>query len=144
MELNPFPRLANDLADFYSANQWPLLVLCFCGAGLLVHWHTHWKTKYKRIMKTTFHHCGLFVNTKKGNRTTPLYPLFIAFDETDEEYMIMKYHLRPGMSLTQFEDRKKHFEAAFNTKVIIYGKGKHVIFKIRKIPYDEPGVDQEL
>lgn len=136
--------MLDKLAGFYAAHQWTLLLLCFCGLCAYVLWRTHWKTKYKRIMHTTFHNCGLFVRLEKGGRVTRLYPLFDEFDESDSEYMIMKYHLRPGLSISQFEDKKKHLEAAFNSKVIVYGKGKYVIFKIKKAPYDEPGIYPEL
>jgi len=137
--LNPFAPMFDAMSAFYTAHRGALLLFLFCLAGLGVLRQAHWKTKYRRTMKTVFHRCGLFVKQQKFLGATVLYPLFESFDDTDEEYTIMKYHLRPGQSLSQFEEKKKHFEAAFNSKVIIYGKGKYVFFKIRKVPYDEPG-----
>lgn len=140
MDIIPFPQAIRNVIYMYHHNQMLVLLLLFCCFCCYLLWRTNWKTKYKRMMRTIFHHCGLYVRSDQNHRQTRLYPTFIAFDESDEEYTMMRYHLRPGQSLGQFEDKTKFIEAAFNRKVIIYGKGKYIIFKIRKTPFDEPGI----
>lgn len=140
MDIIPIPSSIRQIVAFGSSHQTAMFFLLILGLACYMLWRSHWKTKYKRTMRTIFHLCNLYVRFDHKNRQTRLYPTFIAFDTSDEEYTIMKYHLRPGQSLGQFEEKTKYIEAAFNRKVIIYGKGKYVIFKIRKIPYPEPGL----
>lgn len=87
-------------------------------------------------MKATFERTGLFVKMERGSRTVKLFPALIRFSEKiDDHYYVFEYELRPGMAIHQFEDKKKFFEAAFNAKAIVNGKGSWLEIKIHKVPY---------
>jgi hypothetical protein len=140
MIFNPFSSYYDRFTAFYAAHSLQLWLLFLCAALLYLLWHTHWTTKNKRTMKQVFLRCNLFIKQEKGRNVSRLMPMFHSIDNQDNDYLIMKYLLRPGLSLPQFEEKKKFIEAAFNSKVIIYGKGKFVYFKIKKQPFDAPGI----
>jgi len=143
MEWIPLPRFVRDLSQIYRDHSVQILVAAAVLLVVYFAWYTHWRTRYRRLMRASFAQCGLYGEVRKPGGTARLYPLFDSYDNSDEEFLVMKYHMRPGMAVQQFEDKKKQFEAAFNRKVVIYGRGKYIFFKIRKIPYDEPGIYNE-
>lgn len=87
-------------------------------------------------MKSVFERTSLYVKTERGKRVSKLYPALLRYSDTaDEEYDVFEYRLRPGMAVQEFEEKKKYFESAFNSKTIVNGKGSWLEIKIRKTPY---------
>jgi hypothetical protein len=143
MIFNPFSSYYDRFTAFYSVHSLQLWLLILCAAILYLFWHTHWTTRYKRIMRQVFIRCNLYTKYEKGRNVSRLMPVFHSFDNGDTDYLVMKYWLRPGLSLPLFEEKKKYVEAAFNSKIIIYGRGKFLFIKIKKQPFDEPGIYPE-
>lgn len=98
-------------------------------------WRMHWRSRYARRMKQTFELTNLFVKPRKDK----LFPELISLSKQEDElYYVFRYRLRPGMSIPQFEDKKKLIEAAFNAEARVFGKGGIVTIKVKKEPYPVP------
>lgn len=136
MLLNPFDSSLDSISFFLEANRGKLLALSVILTFFFYLWYSSNKNRNVRKMRATFERTGLFVKIDRGKRTVKLFPALIRFSEKiDDEYYVFEYELRPGMALHQFEDKKKFFEAAFNAKAIVNGKGGRLEIKIHKTPY---------
>lgn len=112
------------------ADRWMWLAALAAAALLL--WRSRPRSKLARRMKGTFEHAGLFVQHRK----TKLFPVLLGIAEREDEWFyVLRYQLRPGMSVAQFEDKRKVIEAAFHAETKVFGNGGVVTIKIRKQPY---------
>jgi len=112
------------------AERWWWLV----AAALIAYggWRSHWRSRYARRMRQTFELTNLYVKPRKDK----LFPLLLSLsNKEDDLYYVFRYRLRPGMSVAQFEEKKKMFEAAFHAETKVFGKGGVVTIKIKKRPY---------
>lgn len=135
MTANPlFP--VDQLLSFMEANQWQLTALAIIGSAMFSMWYFSIRNRRIRTMKSIFERTQLYVKIERGKRQTKVYPALVRFSQTsDEEYDVFEYEIKPGMAIHQFEEKKKYFEAAFNSKAIVNGKGSWLEIKIRKTPY---------
>ena len=118
--------------DGLAAALRPWLVPAAAAAALYFLWRTSWRSRYTRIMRKTFDAANLYVRPKKDK----LFPQLISLSATEDElYYVFRYRLRPGMTVSQFEDKKKWFEAAFHADAKVFGKGGVVVIKIKKEPH---------
>ncbi|WP_199620391.1 hypothetical protein [Paenibacillus alkalitolerans] len=115
-----------------AANKYRWFAVIAIGVFMYGLWRSHWRTRYARRMKQTFDNANLFVKPKKDK----LFPELIALsDREDNDFYVFRYRLRPGMTIAQFEEKKKVFEAAFHRKAEVYGKGAILTIKIKKYEY---------
>ncbi|WP_010269995.1 hypothetical protein [Paenibacillus senegalensis] len=135
MNGNPFYQVERLIA-FVQANQWQVSALAMIGLGIFAMTFFSIRNRRLRIMKSVFERTSLYVKVERGKRVSRLYPSLIRYSDTvDEEYDVFEYRLRPGMAVQEFEEKKKYFESAFNSKAIVNGKGSWLEIKIRKTPY---------
>jgi len=110
------------------------------GAMLYGAWRTHWRSRYVRLMKKTFEATNLFVKPKKDK----LFPQLISLSAAEDElFYVFRYRLRPGMTVPQFEDKKKFFEAAFHAEAKVFGKAGVVTIKVKKQKHPVPPTSAE-
>jgi hypothetical protein len=116
---------------------WFLIVsLVIVGIGA---WRMNWRNRYARRMKQTFENSNLFVKPQKDK----LFPYLISLsDKEDELFYVFRYRLRPGMSLPQFEEKKKMIEASFHAETKVFGKGGVVTIKVKKQKHPVPMTEQ--
>ncbi|WP_274361823.1 hypothetical protein [Paenibacillus thermotolerans] len=89
----------------------------------------HWWFKYQRIMKQVFENTNLYVKPKHEKK----FPLLLSLsNRKDDVFLEFHYKLRPGMTISQFEEKKKAIESAFNREAKVFGKGNHLIIKVKK------------
>ena len=126
-----FPSFGETLGAWWAwAAKWYWLGIAAVFSFAL--WRMHWRTRFARKMKQTFDLTQLYVRPKKEKQFPQLLSLS---DREDELYYVFRYRLRPGMSVSQFEDKKKWIEAAFHAETLIFGKGGIVTIKVKKEPY---------
>jgi len=102
-------------------------------------WRTHWRSRFARRMRLTFEMCNLYIKPRKDKR----FPELIRLSKRDDElYYVFRYRLQPGMSVAQFEEKKKMFEAAFHAETKVFGKGGIVTIKVKKEKYPVPLSDR--
>ncbi|HZG57637.1 hypothetical protein [Paenibacillus sp.] len=107
---------------------WPIAV----AAVLYGAWRSHWRSRYARRMRQTFEVANLFVKPKKDK----LFPQLLTLTATEDDlFYVFRYRLRPGMSVPQFEEKKKIIEAAFHAETKVFGKGGVVTIKVKKQPH---------
>lgn len=118
--------------------QWFWLVAA--AAALYGAWRSHWRSRYVRLMKRTFEATNLFVKPKKDK----LYPQLISLSAAEDElFYVFRYRLRPGMTVPQFEDKKKFFEATFHAEAKVFGKAGIVTIKVKKQKHPIPPASAE-
>ena len=126
-----FPGAGSWLAEAPGfAERW----IWFVAAGLILYgvWRSHWRSRYARRMRQTFELTNLYVKPRKEK----LFPLLLSLSaKEDDLYYVFRYRLRPGMSVGQFEEKKKMFEAAFHAETKVFGKGGVVTIKVKKQTY---------
>lgn len=126
-----FERTLDAIVAWVDRWMW-LAALCVV-AWLM--WRSRWRPKLVRRMQRTFEHAGLFVQHRK----TKLFPVLIGVtDREDEWFYVFRYQLRPGMSIVQFEEKRKVIEAAFHAETKVFGHGGVVTIKVKKQPYPFP------
>lgn len=107
---------------------WVAALAAVCWAA----WRSHWRSRYARRMRRTFEMANLFVKPKKDK----LFPQLLSLSAAEDElYFVFRYRLRPGMSLSMFDDKKKFIEAAFHADTKVFGKGGVVTIKVKKEPH---------
>jgi hypothetical protein len=126
-----FPSLGEWTAvvSAYTNRVFALVVL-----GIIVYalWRQYWRNWYPRRIRQTFENLNLFVKPKKDK----LFPQLIDLSSReDANFYVFRYRLRPGMQISQFEDKKKMFESAFHRKAEVFGKGAILTIKIKKNEY---------
>ncbi|MFD2613207.1 hypothetical protein [Paenibacillus gansuensis] len=118
-----------------QANSRQLLLFILVTAAFILLWRSSWNNRYRRIMKTTFERTQLYVTVTRSNKKThKLFPsLYRISENEDPEYYIFEYKLPIGMTVKQFEEKKKFFETAFDSKAVISGEGLILSIKIKKV-----------
>src|SRR5690606_38163264 len=110
----------------------PWLIPAAVAAAAYLFWRGTWRSRCLRLMRQTFDSANLYVKPKKNK----LFPQLISLSaDEDELYYVFRYRLRPGMTVSQFEEKKKYIEAAFHADTKVFGKGGVVIIKIKKEPH---------
>ncbi|ANE48263.1 hypothetical protein SY83_20440 [Paenibacillus swuensis] len=119
---------------YAEVNKVQLTLLLLNAAGLFTLWYTYWKTRFIRLMRTTFERSNLYVTvTKPNKKVRKLYPRLTKLsDQDDPEYFVFEYAMPIGMTVKSFEEKKKHFETAFDAKALVSGEGLMLSIKIKK------------
>jgi len=103
-------------------------------------WRSHWRSRYVRLMKKTFEATNLFVKPRKDK----LFPQLLSLsDKEDDLYYVFRYRLRPGMTVPQFEEKKKFFEATFHAEAKVYGKAGILTIKVKKQKHPVPPTSEQ-
>ncbi|TLS49450.1 hypothetical protein FE782_25385 [Paenibacillus antri] len=103
-------------------------------------WRSHWRSRYVRLMRRTFEATNLFVKPRKDK----MFPQLISLSATEDDlYYVFRYRLRPGMTVPQFEEKKKFFEATFHAEAKGFGKAGIVTIKVKKQKRPVPPTSSE-
>ena len=118
--------------DGLAAALRPWLIPAAVAAAAYLLWRGSWRSRYLRLMRRTFDAANLYVKPKKDK----LFPQLISLSSAEDDlYYVFRYRLRPGMTVSQFEDKKKWIEAAFHADTKVFGKGGVVVIKVKKDPH---------